>query len=486
MMWEINSSVTNRVGKVWNQIEAIILHPELWNRRVVLVLFILGLILRLAGGFFYGTQDMEWWKAFGNYGVRAGNVTSIYGAKDHVILDAYEKGLSYAQVLAETQTIIDYTPHNYFRTQYFYPQPPLYIYSIWICTKGLELFNKTLSNGRLFNWFLNLEPVLASIFITLIIFVFAKSLFDHDSALSAALLYWLNPLVVLNSPIQGYRDPLCALFAVTSIFFLCKKSLAGAFIFLVLAALYKPQGILIAPIVIWVGLKKHPIRENLRAWGASALTVVLVFSPFIIDNRVLSAILGISSINSVSQDVSRGALNFWWPVQYIYNIVTGVYVFQDVPAAILSKIVGFNIRVVGYLLLAIFTFINLWKLTCQNYFGRQAIVVASALQVYAYFILRVGVQTNHYFILIPLLACLACSYKQYFRYYLMVSSIFFLQDIIFYGLGRDFNYFGRLLVWLSMGWTTIFLAFANVALFSYICYRTFSQKTNDLQWTFMD
>ena len=229
---------------------------------------------------------MEWWKAFGTYSVQH-RVIDIYGAEDRVILDLYRQGLSFSEVLKATQTVIQYQPYRYGRTEYFYPQPPLYIYTIFLSTSIYREFDPDLTNDRVFNFFLNLQPVISSALLTLVIFFFVKSLLGRGLAGLAALFYWLNPLVILNSPIQAFLDPLLALFAVCSVIFLFRKRLSWAYVFLALAALYKPQGVIIAPIIVWMGLREHNILANLRAWLAAGFTGVLATAmAFAVQNTV--------------------------------------------------------------------------------------------------------------------------------------------------------------------------------------------------------
>jgi hypothetical protein len=250
--------------------------------------------------------------------------------------------------------------------------------------------------------------------------------------------------------------------------------------------------VLVAPVVLCAGWVLQPGRRNLLGWLAGIFAAVAVLSPFLLAGRALSVLQGVLSITDSSQDLSRQALNLWWPVQYAWNAVTAVregvtgwgsavwggrYAwYADVPAARLDAMLGFSVGAVGLSLLALFTAFNLYQVARRCREDRFVVLEAAVLQVYAYFILRVGVQGNHYYLLVPLLALACLRSGATLRLYGAVSLLFLLQDLIFYGLGRDFNFGKQVLSWLRLGWSTNLLALANVALFGMLC-RNFYRRS---------
>jgi hypothetical protein len=190
-------------------------------------------------------------------------------------------------------------------------------------------------------------------------------------------------------------------------------------------------------------------------------------------------LLGIVTITSVSHDVSRQALTFWWPVQYAWRVIDacksgevspltalagGPYTwFRDVPAGLVSSALSVDIEVVGLLLFALGTAANLRILVKSK--RRSWILVCAPIQVLAYYFLKTGVQINHYFIAIPLLALLVCRVRWAALLYLASSAVFLFQDLAFYGFGRDLNYGTQLLAATYLGWTTNLVALISSGLF---------------------
>ena len=205
-------------------------------------------------------------------------------------------------------------------------------------------------------------------------------------------------------------------------------------------------------------------------------------------------VLGVLSITDYSHFISAKSLNLWWPVQYGLHVVSeilhgtagpwravlgGRYPWQSsIPAADLSKHLGFNVEIIGFLIFAVFTVLNLRYVLRRMSADRSAIIVAAALQVYGYFILRVGVQVNHYFLLVALLTLTCCFSDRALVHWAWVITVFLFQDLVFYGFGRDFDYGVSFLSKFYLGWTTVFVAVVNVCIFVYLCWHHYRQVTS--------
>lgn len=437
------------------------------RKKIIIYLFVLGFVIRIFGGFFYGTGDVEWWKGWTNYAVK-NNLTEIYSNNDDSFYLKMIKEKKGFDEIVGTLREIPYKSFNYTRTEFRYIQPPIFIYTLSASGYVYKAINHNILNGRIFNFFVNIFPLIASALITLTIYKFLSKIKSKKVAILGSLIYWLNPLVILNSPLQGYQDPVCALFAVLSVFFCYNKKIYLSLLFLTLAVLTKPQGILVAPIILLVGLLEFSFFKNLKAWLIALLTGLIITAPFILTHHFLSMLYGILSSNNYIVRLSQG-LNFWWVVQ---DILEKKFQIEQIAKLTLN---GIDLQLVGLVLMSIFTAINLWyvaySLKIKN--DRNAIVIGAALQVYIFFMLKVGILVNHYFLLIPIFGLIALVSKRNLRNYILISGIFLVQDLIMYGLGRDFIYptifvIGRLF------WVSDIFAVVNVLVFLFVLNQYYS------------
>lgn len=417
-------------------------------QRHATVLAVLGLCIRLITAPLYGTADMEWWKAFGTYAYQHG-ITTLYGASDSEIIAYIQSGDSLETITKKTQTILPYIGYQTSYTSHYNPQPPIYNYSIYITTWLYSVYDPSLSNNRAFNFFLNLEPILSASFLAVIIGYFVGRQKGRSWGIATGLLYWLHPLVLLNAPVQGYRDQLMSLFTVLSLISLYQRRTYSSFVFLGLSMMSKPQGVLIAPVVLFVAFTENSFFHNIRYWFTSISTILITILPFLFSHHGLSVLLGIRTITRTIIYVS-GTPNIWLPVQFAIEVyrrigtgmdaISGIfgYEFRHVLIEGVSRKVGFDIQWIGYFMILIFTIGNLYILQRSLKNGsRMYIFVAAAMQIYAYVMLRVGVQINHYFTMIPLFTIIVGFWPRWWKSYTILCGIYLLYDLCFYGFGRD-------------------------------------------------
>lgn len=400
----------------------------------------------------WGTQDMEFWKAYATYSARHG-VATIYGSTDDVILAKYRSGLNFNDVVRDTQTVIPFKPYSYFREVYTCVQPPLYVYPLAIVGNVYEAIDASMTNRRSFNALINLAAIFASVLIALLLLRFAGS--------KAALIYWLNPLVILNSPVQGYLDPFVVLFTTASVLAVAHRRLPLAYAALTAAVLTKPQGVLIAPVIVVAGLLQHSLRDHVRAAACAALVALVAFAPFIATSHTLSVLQGVLTIEQNESALSLQALNLWWPVQYGINLAHGNFWLESVASDPLSRRIGLG-------LLIALTLANLCLLWRRRPLLPDHILGAAAVQVLSYFLVRVGVHGNHYFVVIALLAAFAVTSPSRMKLYIAISAAFIIPDLVFYGIGRDWTGGTELVTRSGLSFVTVILSFVTTGAFVWL------------------
>ncbi len=451
-----------------------------WLKRRAKSIVLFAIIFRLFAGFLYGTQDVEWWKAW-IFSIEQKGFVNLYGKSDAENMKLIKQGKSFEEVRKETQNLILFKPYKYTRTEYIVPQPPVYLYHIYVAGKIYKLVDPSLTNNRLYNFFLNFFPILYSILTCIVIYNFLKSTQYSYLALSSSLLYLLNPLIILNSPIQGFWDPILGFYILLSLISLYKKKLTLSFIFLVIALLIKPTAIIVIPIYLFFVIRENKFMKIIKSSLITLIISLILISPFIYTNHFISMVLGVQSILFSSNDISRQSLNIWWPLQYYLNFyISNTHTFidfllgnnfiwyNDFPVANVSSI---NLRVISFFLYFSATILNFYNASKYISKNRFYIFYFSFIQCYIYFMLRIGVQNNHYYIMIIFFSIFCFISKELFYFFLYLIFLFFVQDFIFYGFGRDFSIMYKVLNFLHLPFITVIISIINLVFFVKILYK---------------
>ncbi len=445
-----------------------------WLIKYLKYILILTIAFRFLFALSYGTQDVEWWKAWYS-SIEEKGVLNIYGAPDKENIILLQKGLSFEEVRNKTQNVIKYEPFKYGRKNYVVTQPPVYIYHLFIAGKIYKIIDPNLSNNRLYNFFLNLIPIIYSILTCILIYYFLNSTQYKNHALVSALFFSINPLIILNSPIHGFWDPILGFYVLSSLILLYKRKITGSFILFTVAILVKPTAIIILPVYIFFILREHSYLHFFKSIFISLFVFFFLVSPFIFSNHFISMLLGVHSILDSSNDISRQSLNIWWPLQYYMNFYNspsqGVINFiigknfiwvKDFPV---EKFKFFNLKQLSTILLILATILNLYNASRYLKNNRFYIFYFAFMQIYIYFMLRVGVQNNHYYMMIVLCSIFCFFSKEMFSTFLLLILVFFTQDFIFYGFGRDFSIMLGVLSFFNLPFITVILSIFNFIIF---------------------
>jgi Gpi18-like mannosyltransferase len=436
--------------------------------------FILALIVKIGTSFFYGTQDVEWWKAWFS-SIEKNGITNVYGKSDSVNLTLLNRGYNIEEITKKSQNVIFFEPKNYNRKEYVVTQPPIYLYHLLIAGKLYKILNPNLSNNRLYNFFLNLFPLFYNFLITLSIYLILKRSKYYEIASITALFFFINPLIILNSPIQGFWDPILGFFILISFYFLYEKKLTLSLLFYMVAILTKPTGIIVSPLFIYIIITEYRLIYLLKSIFITFIIASIILSPFIFSDHFISMLLGVKSILNSSQDISRQSLNFWWPFQYYFNYshsnlsnLNDLFFgqnfewYNDFPT---TRIKLINLKLISFILFTIATIINILNTRKHLKKDRFYIYYFAFIQCYVYFMLRIGVQNNHYFIMIIFYSLIIFFSKEAYYKFFILLLLFFIQDFIFYGFGRDFSHMISVLTILHLPIFTVFLSIFNILFF---------------------
>ena len=437
----------------------------------MVLLVTLGLSLRLGLGGSQGTLDMDWWKSWIVYAYEE-SLISLYGSDDDAVVADIKAGRTFEEI---RQAHAREVRSN--RQRFWVAQPPPYVYSLMAVGGIYRLASGGLEDTRWFNFCVNLLNLFSAAATSYLIYRFLRrvgraegsdsgALVGHvrpaDLALPTALAYWLNPLVLLNAPVQGFLDQLCSVWLVASMMMLYERRLLWAYSLFAVSLLMKPTGLMVLPVLLVVGFKEHSPLENFKGWARGLLIALLSWAPFVIGGHALSVPLGLARLGLQLDVVCRKAINLWYAAQYFVLDGLGAPWWSQVSNSLFAEWTGVRPDRVGTLLFLLFTAINVGSLLGSLSRDRLTLFSAAGLQMLASYAFRTGQHVNHYFLAIPLLAVVALTSRARLVAFAFSCFLFFTADVIFYGFGRDTEPLSELLQQADLQGLTVFLALASL------------------------
>jgi hypothetical protein len=396
-----------------------------------LLVFALGLLLRVLGLPLWGTFDVEIQKAWATRAA-TGGIADIYGPSDEELARrARESGRPLLAWLRETPF-----PQHVFEwkgASYFVDYPPGSVLVLWVEGTLYRAFAPEMPNRRLFNVAVNLGAFVGSLAVALLLY---RSSPVHGPG--RATLFWLNPAIVLCVPILGYQDTIFGAVALWALIALQGDRPAAAGALIVAATLIKPQGALLLPILAVTLLRGAPRRRWLACAAAGGAAAALVLAPWWTSGHLLSAIDG--CLRPLRQPtLAPLGLNVWWLAGYAMTWA------QQGPWPLATIVTiddfrawaGVDPRLAGRLALAAVTAILMAWLWRRQRDDRAAIAVAAVLQVHAYALLSTSVHENHTFFAVLAATLVVGDFPRARRVDFALSAFLFANVFLMAGgLGR--------------------------------------------------
>ena len=188
----------------------------------------------------------------------------MYSKSDaELIKYAKEKNVSIVESFNKNRNYIKFTPQkNYWRTKYMVMYPP--ISEVFLYSSGYlhYLMSKNFNNNRQFNFLINLPLLILGLFI----FYILNSSFNSnvlDSKYSfIPFVYWLNPIFILDSPVQGYNNTIILLLCLLAFLCYLQKKECFSYYFCNDNILVKATRNFIIPIILLYNLFHNIIKDN--------------------------------------------------------------------------------------------------------------------------------------------------------------------------------------------------------------------------------
>jgi hypothetical protein len=433
-----------------------------WRAVLLLTAFVFGWWVRWYFLPSAGSWDTEYWKAWMMRTVSHG-VTQVYGDAD-----AVPEGHFMAQLLGkENLWRVGYSGRNFVVD---YPPLAMAVWraSWWTVSTLMPWWNY----GEAQNVAVKLPSVLGDILAVFVLFAALRRRPLRGWTLGA--LYWALPVSWLSSAVLGFLDGAYVPFAVGALLFAGSGRAAHTGVLLALAALIKPQGLIVAPaaaVALWVG------RGNLlKAVGVALGVVVIAILPFIAMGTLSEAVVHVFRI-LFQQRLSAGFGNPWWIVGHFADVAReGIEVLTQPVTFTLVGAVGFPARLMA---LALFTLATLWICDCHRRFqGAGTACLAGAAVFFSYSVFALGVHHNHPHLIFLALAATGLTSRRLQRLAGILTVSYVTNLLMLSGLGRFHG--SRYLIlepWthvvsdlrMALGFDlTLFIALANTILYAWL------------------
>lgn len=395
--------------------------PSLWRGLLVAALA-LGALVRVAALPLPGTEDVDVWKIW-SYNASL-DVTSMYGIGG----DPPVRGVLH---YSGKRTTVDY--------------PPVALYELGL----LGLAYRAAFPGYPNDWrlvaALKVPGLVAGCWLAVLIHrTVLRSSGQPRLAAAATLAYWLNPAILLNGEILGYLDPLLLLPAIAALLALHDRRFGVAGLWLAVAALTKPQGMLVVPAALLAAWQLGARAALLRTVGVAAASSLAIFAPFIAAGALPNAMVAFWSF--IRRDIlSAYAANVWWIVNWLERAwhmlpqrgFPGAYLVPVPRIMALSTFMDLgwpNPRPAATTAIVLIVGWAMWRQRRSSSLGAHAAL--AAFTVDAFYTLGIAVHEHHLILAVPLLVLAAATDRRYRPVLVAVSVVVALAMNIFYGLGR--------------------------------------------------
>jgi len=155
--------------------------------------------------------------------------------------------------------------------------PPFNVYLFWMfgsLAKQLSL------SGTNLVYLIKLLPNLFDTATAFLIFAFVRKRLGFKVSLLAAALYAFNPAVIFDAAVWGQYDAIYTFFLVLSVMLVFASKPKLSAVAFTVGLLTKPQSIALAPLFVYLVLRKTDWKGFLSSLLVAAATVVAVILPF--------------------------------------------------------------------------------------------------------------------------------------------------------------------------------------------------------------
>ena len=450
-----------------------------FSKKYFKFLFLFGLIFRLTLSFSNGNGDMEHFKAWAVLSNKEGLI-KMYGESDENMIK-YSKSnkISLFKTFNNTRKKTKFDAYNYKRDYYVIMYPPISLYFTFISGKYYYYYFQNFKNSNWFNFFINLPMIFLSSFFFIFLFKFLKKEKNKYTYI-LPLIFWMNPITLLDSPIQGYNNILFILILFIFLINLRNNKIMIGSILAAILIFTKPQGIICLPILFYYLFFNGNRRYIIKSIIYFLLTILLILLPAIVNGYLLSNILGSFSAilfleNWSNIVLSARSWNFWW----IFSSI-----LEKNPTYSVNNFIEkyhFNVKLLAHLLFILHILISFFYFHKFKNKNINLIFLLFISIAFGYNMFELNVQYNQFYIFIPFMILFLFENILFFKFTISIWTLYFLQLFVYGGIGNDLNtpygYFSNLGISRYFNYTTLIFASTLIILWYFYFKQVFKLCT---------
>jgi Gpi18-like mannosyltransferase len=345
------------------------------------------------------------------------------------------------------QTAADHGVRSFYAAVGWCDYPPFNVYIFWVFG---SLAKTSSAWGIDPTYIVKLTPVVFDLATVTLLFVFLRKYLTLKQSAVGAAIYAFNPAVIYDSAVWGQFDAIYTFLLVLSLMLAIKSKPKFAAAAFAISILTKPQGIALAPLLIYLIYRKNGLKKLLFSVGAFAATVFAVILPLEWDNPfTFLSNMYFGEFGSYSY-TSVNAFNFWG-LFGMWRTDTGIFY-------------------VGWALFGVFTALALYMLNKKSAVLRNwdflAIYVAFML-FFAFFMWPTRIHERYLFPAVAMLALMFPLMKKTRVLYVGLTATFFVNlSYVLYWLNYSaYNNTGNLDI--SGHPVVLLVSIVNIVLFAY-------------------
>lgn len=378
----------------------------------------------------WGMVDAEWWRAWLDHIEEVGFRNLYSNTADSLALFAnlaHPIQLPSGFITFPLITIPEFSANLYFRDSFPIAQPPIFFIDLFI----VGLLKPTLGLSSDYQ-ILNLTNMFGSLILTFSFGLLLKKLGVKNYTTYALLLVWANPLLILQSNIQGYRDLLMVTFLTVSLLFsqFSGRYLYLAGIFFGAACLTKPTALYLVPLFLMI-FNKQIIKKIVAGSSVALFTTLLIYAYL---QRLYGLTAAMLTEMSIANSWSEG-ISIWSPLR----LVSQYSQFLPLDRQRTQEIVHILNTLREHIgLISVFYFAGFVGLAVliRKTFKPNLFSPLVPIFILLLYICNPSSRMNHYFVFVPIIL-IGLTQAKTRTYCMPILLCFFIQDFFYAGLGRN-------------------------------------------------